>query len=432
MLDSPVREPDPVVISGMAVEAPGGVDSPAAFWSALAAGRELLGPFPADRQWSTADLVDVPNAGGFLDSAAEFDPGFFGISPREAIAMDPQQRVALRVAWRALEHCGVNPSAPACRQAGCYLGASVTEYGPPAAEVNEHTGHRVTGTALGAVAGRVSHCLGLIGPSLTVDAACASSLAALHLAANAIRAGECDWALAGGVCVMGSPAAFVEFAAQNALAADGHCRAYSADATGTVWGEGAGVVVLERQSRAHALGHRVYARVLGTRVNHNGGGAPLTVPSADAQQRLIRATLAAAGVEAGRIGMIEGHGTATPTGDPLELSALLGTYGADPDGGALLGSVKSNCGHAQAASGALGLIKLVLSGFHAHIPATLFAERPSTAVDWEAASVRLAARGVDWAARDGVRYGAVSSFGVAGSNAHAVLAMPEPTETAHV
>ncbi|MBF6327584.1 polyketide synthase [Nocardia transvalensis] len=428
------HEIDPIVVSGMAIEAPGGVETPQQFWSALSQGRELVGPFPRDREWPLEQLLSldrldgwstVCDAGGFLDGATEFDPMFFGVTPREAVAMDPQQRVAMRVAWRALEHAGLNPGALDGAEVGCYMGVSITEYGPRAAAVTEHSGYRATGSALGAVAGRISHGLGLIGPSLSVDTACASALSAVHLAAQAIRAGECDWALAGGVCVMGSPAAFFEFSKNNALATDGHCRAYAADASGTLWGEGAGVVVLERESRARELGHRIYGRLLATGINHNGKGAPLAVPSAAAQQRLIEKTLAAAGIRPDQVGLIEGHGTGTPVGDPLELTALAQVYGApDRDRGPLLGSVKSNAGHAQAASGLLGLIKVLLCGAHGQIAPSLFADNPTAAVDWDSTSLRLATDLTPWEPLDGVRYGAVSSFGVAGTNAHALVAMP--------
>ncbi|MFI9506265.1 polyketide synthase [Nocardia sp. NPDC052566] len=429
---------DPIVIAGMAVEAPGGIETLSEFWSALAESREMIGPFPRDREWPIDQLLSlhrtqgwskVADAGGFLTGATEFDPMFFGITPREAVAMDPQQRVAMRVAWRALENAGINPGELDGAEVGVFMGASVNEYGPSSGMVTEYSGYRVTGTALGAVAGRISHGLGLTGPSLTTDTACASSLTAVHLAANAVRAGECDWALAGGVCVMGSPAAFFEFSKNNALAADGHCRPYAADATGTLWGEGAGVVVLERESRAYELGHRIYGRLLATRVNHNGKGAPIAVPSAAAQQRLIGKTLSAAGISADQIDLIEGHGTGTPVGDPLELAALAQAYGAiEREQGARLGSVKSNLGHAQAGSGMLGLIKVLLCGANGQIAPSLHADRPTTEIDWNATSLRLATELEPWAARGGVRYGAVSSFGVAGTNAHAILAMPELEE----
>ncbi|MFB7877933.1 polyketide synthase [Nocardia sp. NPDC056064] len=432
-----MSEHDPIVISGMAVEAPGGVETLTGYWTALAESRDLLGPFPRDRGWPLAQMFaagrqegwsPVRDAGGFLDKAAQFDPGYFGISPREAVAMDPQQRVAMRVAWRALENAGINPGSLDGAEVGCFMGASHTDYGPHGAEVNEHTGYRATGSAYGAISGRISHGLGLVGPTMTVDAACASSIAAVHLAASAIRAGDCEWALAGGVCVLGSPAGFFEFSKANALSTDGQCKPYSADATGTLWGEGAGVIVLERRSRAEELGHRIYGELLATRVNHNGKGAPIAVPSTDAQEQLMRKTVAAAGIPAELVGMIEGHGTGTAVGDPLELSALQRVYGA---GAPLLGSVKSNLGHAQAAAGLLGLIKVLLSGLHGQIAPTRHTANPTEKVDWDASTLRLAQELQDWAPVDGVRYGAVSSFGVAGTNAHAIVAMPAQ-EVTHV
>ncbi|WP_040833553.1 polyketide synthase [Nocardia brevicatena] len=430
---------DPIAIVGMAVEAPGGIETLTEFWSALAESRELISPFPRDRGWPldrvlTLDRTEgwspVRDAGGFLSSAAEFDATFFGITPREAVAMDPQQRVAMRVAWRALEHAGINPGMLAGDSGGCWMGVSGTEYGPRADDITEYTGYRATGTALGAVAGRISHSLGLIGPSISVDTACASSLTALHQAASAIRGGECDWALAGAVCVMGSPAAFLEFAKNNALASDGHCRSYAASATGTLWGEGAGVFVLERLSRAEELGHRVFGTLCGSRINHNGKGAPLAVPDSAAQERLIRDALTVADLAPEAIGLIEGHGTGTPIGDPVELAALARTYGAAAraDAGPALGSVKSNAGHAQAASGILGLIKVLLCGAYGYIVPSLWADDPTTELDWSTTKLRLATKYEPWEPVDGVRYGAVSSFGVAGTNAHVIVGIPADLE----
>ena len=421
---------DPVVIVGYAVEAPGGVDTLDGYWSLLAEGREAIGPFPRDRGWSIDELLslggvegwgEVSDAGGFLAGAAEFDPGFFGITPREATAMDPQQRVALRVAWRALENAGINPGGLSGETAGCYIGASGHEYGPGVAVVSEHSGHLATGKALGAIAGRISYHLGVVGPSLTVDTACASALTAVHLAANAIKAGECDWALAGGVCVMGSPAAFYEFSKLGGLSPDGHLRAYSDEANGTLWAEGSGVFVLEPASRARALGHRVLGEIRATGVNHVGRTPGIAVPSAQAQERLIARTLDRSGVRAGDIGIVEGHGTGTKVGDPIELQALFATYGA---GEARLGSVKSNLGHAQAAAGALALAKVLLCGEHGQVAPSLHADKPTTGVDWTETGLRLAAGLEPWSPIESTRYGAVSSFGYGGTNAHAIIAMP--------
>lgn len=435
------KNSDPIVIVGMSVEAPGGIESPEDLFAAVAQDRDLIAPFPRDRDWPVDQLLAldtldgwgaVPDAGGFLLGAAEFDPLSFGLSPREAVAMDPQQRVALRTAVRAIENAGVNPFALASPDAGgadsevgVYFGASINEYGPRASAVNEFSGHRVVGTALGGVSGRISHLLGLTGPAMTVDTACASSLTALPLAANAVRLDECEWAIAGGVCVMGSPAAFFEFAKNNALARDGRCRSYSAGASGTVWGEGVGAVVLERESRARAHGHRIYARLRGTAVNHNGGGAAIVVPSAPAQRRLIERTLAVGGADPSDIDLIEGHGTGT-LGDPLELTALAQTYGAartaEP---AWVGSVKSNMGHAQAAAGILGLVKVLQCGRRGVIAPTRYGDDPTDKIDWDSAGLALPTSAVPWAARSGSRWAAVSSFGVSGTNAHAILEMPD-------
>lgn len=423
---------DPIVISGMAVEAPGRLHTPAALWSALTESRELLSEFPRDRGWPIDELLAAPqldgwgqvcDSGGFLADSAQFDPGLFGITHREALVMNPQQRVAMRVAWRALENAGINPGAVAGAEAGCFVGISPMEYGPRAATADAYSGHRIASLGQLGAAGRISHSLGLIGPSMCVDSACASSLTALQLAANAVRDDECDWALAGGVCVMGSPAAFFEFARLNALSDDGHCRAYADDATGTVWGEGAGMVLVERESRARQHGHPILARILAVRTNHNGKGKPLLVPRVRAQEQLIARTLDASGIDPADIGMIEGHGTATRAGDPVELLAMFKTYGA-AGCQALLGSIKSNAGHAQAASGILGLIKLLLSAQHGHIPPTLFADNPTKKLDWDLTGLRLATKLHPWPAKDGYRYGATSSFGAGGSNAHAVFALP--------
>ncbi|WP_454198428.1 beta-ketoacyl [acyl carrier protein] synthase domain-containing protein [Nocardia sp. Marseille-Q1738] len=431
------RDRDHIVISGMAVEAPGSINSTASFWSALADSRELIGPFPRDRGWPVDELLSlsrlegwgrVCDAGGFLDGAAAFDPAFFGIAQREAIAMDPQQRVGMRMAWKALENSGINPGALDGADGGCFIGASPMEYGPRAAEVNAYNGHRIIGLGQLGVAGRISHGLGLTGPSMCVDSACASSLTSLHLAATAVRNGECEWALAGAVCVMGSPGAFYEFAKMNALSSDGHCRSYADDASGTLWGEGAGVVLVEHESRARKLGHRIYGRILATATNHNGRGKPILVPRSDAQERLIRKTIDLAGIAPADVGMIEGHGTATRAGDPVELIALQNTYGA-AGSNALIGSVKSNTGHAQAAAGMLGLIKLLLSGEDGHIPASLFADNPTTKVDWDRSNLRLATKMQPWEPKNGIRYGAVSSFGAGGSNAHAIIAVPVREES---
>lgn len=426
---------DPVVIVGMAIEAPGGIDTADAYWKMLAEEREALGHFPTDRGWALGDLFDgsrrdgfkhIHDLGGFLTGAGAFDPEFFGISPREAVAMDPQQRVALRLAWRSLEHGGINPDDLAGHDVGCYVGASGLEYGPQLSEYSSHSGHLITGTSLGVISGRIAYALDLVGPALTIDTSCSSALAAFHTAVHAVRAGDCDLAITGGVCVMGSPGYFVEFSKQHALSDDGHCRPYSAHASGTVWAEGAAMFVVQRRSRALADGRRILAEVRATAVNQDGRTVGLTAPSGVAQTRLFQRALGAAGVRPEDVGMIEGHGTATRLGDRTELRSLAQTYGATPPGaGALLGSVKSNVGHAQAAAGGLGLAKVLLAAQHQAVPASLHVDSASREIDWDSQGLRLAAKLAPWPAVDGQRIGAVSAFGMSGTNTHVIVAVPE-------
>ena len=437
---SPAGTVDPVVIVGMALEAPGGVDTVDRYWSLLADGREGLSRFPSDRGWSVRELLEgsrrdgfkrIHDRGGFLSDAAVFDPAFFGISPREAVAMDPQQRVGLRIAWRALEHAGINPDDLAGHDVGCYVGASGLEYGPALSEFSQHSGHLITGTSLGVISGRIAYTLDLRGPALTVDTSCSSALTALHTAVGAVRAGDCDMALAGAVCVMGTPGYFVEFSKQHALSDDGHCRPYSAHASGTVWAEGAAMFVLARKSEAQRDGRRILAEIRATAVNQDGRTTGLTAPSGEAQQRLFARAIAQAGVRPEDVGMIEGHGTGTRLGDRTELRSLAQTYGAtSPGAGALLGSVKSNVGHTQAAAGGLGLAKVIVAAEHAAVPATLHVDECSREIDWDTQGLRLATKLTQWPAIDGQRIGAVSAFGMSGTNAHAIISVPETHEGA--
>lgn len=426
---------DPVVIIGMALEAPGDVDTTEGYWELLSQQREALSNLPTDRGWAIRDLLagscregfkQIHDSGGFLTGATTFDPAFFGISPREATAMDPQQRVALRVAWRALENSGINPDDLQGHNVGCYVGASITGYGPDMAEFSRHSGHLLSGTALGVISGRIAYTLGLAGPALTVDASCTSGLAALHVAIQSVRGGDCDIALAGGVCVMGSPGYFVEFSKQQALSDDGRCRPYSAQASGTVWSEGAGMFVLQRKSDALRDGHRILAEIRASVVNQDGRSAGLSAPSGEAQKRLFERAMSQAGVRPEDVAMVEGHGTATRLGDRTELRSLSETYGAaEPGSGAMLGSVKSNVGHAQAAAGALGLAKVLVSAEHGAVPPTLHAAEPSPEIDWDSQGLRLAQALTPWPAVDGQRLAAVSAFGVSGTNAHVIVSVPE-------
>ncbi|WP_326546125.1 polyketide synthase [Mycolicibacterium sp. ND9-15] len=425
---------DPIAIVGMAIEAPGGIDTAESYWDLLVARREGLCPFPRDRGWSVRDVLDgsqrdgfkrIHDLGGFLSSAALFDPEFFGISPREAVAMDPQQRVALRVAWRALENSGINPDDLAGHDAGCYVGASAMGYGPDLAQFSNLTGHLMSGTALGVISGRIAYTLGLAGPALTIDTSCSSTLTAIHTAAQALRSGDCDLALAGGVCVMGSPGFFVEFSKQHALSDDGRCRPYSAHASGTVWAEGAAMFVLQHRSGAMRAGRRVLAELRATCLNQDGRSVGLTAPSGQAQARLFARGLEQSGVRPEDIGMIEGHGTGTRLGDRTELISLATTYGATAPGeGGLLGSVKSNLGHTQAAAGGLGLAKVLIAAEKGAVPATLHTDEASREIDWDSQGLRLASELTPWPALNNERLAAVTAFGMSGTNAHLVVSIP--------
>jgi mycobactin polyketide synthetase MbtC len=369
---------------------------------------------------------EIRDSGGFLSGATIFDPEFFGISPREAVAMDPQQRVTLRVSWRALENSGINPDDLAGHDVGVFVGASATGYGPEMAEFSGHSGHLLAGTALSVISGRISYTLGLSGPALTLDSSCASALVAFHVAVRSLQNGDCDLALAGGVNVLGSPGFFVEFSKQHALSDDGVCRPYSVHASGTVWAEGAAMFVLQRKSAALRDGRPIMAEVRATAVNQDGRSAGLSAPSEEAQIRLFRRAIGQAELKPEEVGMIEGHGTGTRLGDRTELRSLAQTYGdTQPGAGALLGSVKSNVGHSLAASGALGLAKVLVAAEHCAVPPTLHAAEASPEIDWDSQGLRLAQTLTPWPAVAGQRTAVTSAFGIAGTNAHLIVSAPE-------
>ncbi|MCX6049751.1 MAG: type I polyketide synthase [Chloroflexi bacterium] len=421
---------EPIALIGMGCRFPGGANTPEAFWQLLRNGVDTVTDIPATR-WNVAQYYDpertVPGkmyvrAGAFLDEIDQFDPEFFRMTPREAAHLDPQQRLLLEVSWEALEYAGLAPTQLAGSQTGVFVGSFWDDYAVDRlyrAPAEQLTVLSTLSSFRSMVAGRIAHALDLHGPTLQMDTACSSSLLAVHLACQALRNRECNLALAGGVSLILAPELLIGVCQMNALSADGRCKTFAANADGFGRGEGCGMVVLKRLSDAQADGDTILALIRGSATNHDGRSLTLTTPDSLAQQAVVRQALANAQVDPQQVQYIEAHGTGTPLGDPIELSALGKVFGQNRQTPLIVGSVKTNIGHLDPAAGVSGLIKVVLSLTHSEIPPHLHFGLPNPLIPWHRLPITVPTQLTPWSGQP--KMAGISAFGMSGTNVHLIV-----------